>query len=217
MFDEARGRSSCHKIWKRFRLQEPWNVVFFMKRHYKLGCFFYRFECKHCIMWYKNSPITKSLYIHTNSNGFLLLYYFLHLWPSSSPIITQIHYPTDVFDSNDFDLSTILPPNPLHLPIEYDINSLFRNPMNKIDYICWKSHYLGMLHLHDLCNILDEPDPPHTLSSGDDNPTSKKMGQIWPTCVDFGSDRWCLSKQWFYTTTHQRSLVATWLIFITIV
>lgn len=47
--------------------------------------------------------------------------------------------------------------NPHQLPTTYNMNSLFHNRMSKIDYVYWKSHFQGVLHLHDLIYLLDEP------------------------------------------------------------
>lgn len=46
--------------------------------------------------------------------------------------------------------------------------------MNKIDYICWKSHFLGVLKLHDLSHIIDKPDQLPKETPGNDNTEYEK-------------------------------------------
>lgn len=56
------------------------------------------------------------------------------------------------------------------LTTSFNINSLFWVPMNKIDYICWKSHFQGVLQLHDLKFVLEESMLLIELASGKPNP-----------------------------------------------
>lgn len=56
------------------------------------------------------------------------------------------------------------------LPTSYNINSLFHVPMNKTDFICWKSHFLRVLQLHELKYVFDESAPPTTSTTSEPNP-----------------------------------------------
>lgn len=60
----------------------------------------------------------------------------------------------------------------------YNINSLFKNPsMSKVDCVCWKSHFLGVLRLHGLNHILEDPDQKLHLDNGDENLEFKKWSK----------------------------------------
>lgn len=47
-------------------------------------------------------------------------------------------------------------PTANRLPTAYNITSLFRNPMNKIDFVCWRSHFMNVFKVHDLSHVLDK-------------------------------------------------------------
>lgn len=53
------------------------------------------------------------------------------------------------------------------LPMKYNINSVFRTPMDKLDFTCWKSQFETVLDLHDLTQVVTD-DPPTMASSEED-------------------------------------------------
>lgn len=81
---------------------------------------------------------------------------------TTKPLVNDTSHP---FIGEDLLQPNALDQNTQCLPTTINITSLFLNSMNKIDYVCWFSYFRGVLRLHDLGHVLDEPDQPVLLES----------------------------------------------------
>lgn len=106
--------------------------------------------------------------------------------PAPTPLMAEATLPIQLPETDrDFPLLSN-DSTTTKLPTSYNINSLFHVHMTKTDFICWKSHFQGVLQLHELTYILDDLAPPVPTATCEPNPNYsnwKKADQLVLMCI----------------------------------
>jgi len=75
----------------------------------------------------------------------------------------------------------------LALPYTYNINGAWSAPMDKLDYVYWKSTFLSVLSTHELEHIVLEPEEPKLPPDGTPNPKFKQWDRASKLILTFTS------------------------------
>lgn len=92
---------------------------------------------------------------------------------SSLPLNSSVAVPPG--SSTSLEVTTELDVSKPHgLSMSFNINNVFRTPMEKLDYTNWKSQFESVLDLHELSHVVIDPPQEEKFPDGSENPTYLK-------------------------------------------